>query len=227
MAKKTDKTEAQLAAVEETLGRTEQWIENNSKTLSTAVFVIVAAIALFLGYGKFYSEPLNNEAHAEMFMAEKYFETDSFNLALNGDGQYLGLIDISEDYGNTEAGNLAHYYAGICFLNLNDNESAIDYLSEYKGSDELLSSIALGSIGDAYMNLGDTDKAISHYEKAATNSANKFTAPIYHKRAALAHENIGNFTEALTHYKAIKKNYGNTQEGADIDKYITKVSLMR
>ena len=227
MAKKTDKTEAQLAAVEETLGRTEQWIENNSKTLSTAVFVVVAAIALYLGYGKFYSEPLNSEAHAEMFMAEKYFEADSFNLALNGDGQYLGLIDISEDYGNTEAGKLAHYYAGICFLNLSDNESAIDYLSEYKGSDELLSSIALGSIGDAYMNLGDTEKAINHYEKAASNSANNFTAPIYHKRAALAHENMGNFTKALTHYEIIKKNYSKTQEGADIDKYITKVSIMK
>ena len=162
-----------------------------------------------------------------MFMAEKYFEADSFNLALNGDGQYLGLIDITEDYANTDAGKLAHYYAGICFLNLNDNETAIDYLSEYKGSDELLSSIALGSIGDAYMNLGDTDKAINHYEKAASNSTNNFTAPIYHKRAALAHENIGNFNEALTHYEIIKKNYGNTQEGTDIEKYITKVSLMR
>ena len=31
MAKKTDKTEEQLAAVEETLSRTEQWIEGNSK----------------------------------------------------------------------------------------------------------------------------------------------------------------------------------------------------
>ena len=77
------------------------------------------------------------------------------------------------------------------------------------------------------MNLGDTDKAINHYEKAASNSTNIFTAPIYHKRAALAHENIGNFNEALTHYEIIKKNYGNTQEGTDIEKYITKVSLMR
>ena len=49
MAKKTDKTEEQLAAVEETLSRTEQWIEGNSKPLSTAVFAIVGVIALYLG----------------------------------------------------------------------------------------------------------------------------------------------------------------------------------
>ena len=219
MAKKTDKTEEKFAAVEETLTRTEQWIENNQKPLSTAVFVIICVIAIYLGYGKFYEEPLNLEAHAEMFMAEKYFETDSFRLALNGDGQYL------DDYSGTAAGNLANYYAGSCFLNLGDNESAIDNLSEFSSDDEMISSIALGSIGDAYMNLGEIDEAISYYEKAANNSNNKFTAPIYLKRAALAHESNGNYSDALSHYQSIKADYFETQEAADIDKYITRASL--
>ena len=34
MAKKKDKTEEQFAAVEETLTRSEQWVENNQKILS-------------------------------------------------------------------------------------------------------------------------------------------------------------------------------------------------
>ena len=64
-------------------------------------------------------------------------------------------------------------------------KSAIDHLSSFGADDEMISSIALGSMGDAYMNLGDSDQAISYYEKAAKNSDNKFTAPIYLKRAAL------------------------------------------
>lgn len=227
MAKKTDKTEEQLAAVEETLSRTEQWIEGNSKPLSTAVFAIVGVIALYLAYGKFYSEPLNEEAHAEMFMAEKYFETDSFNLALNGDGQYLGFSDVADDYSGTAAGNLANYYAGICYLNLGDNENAIDHLSSFSADDKMISSIALGSMGDAYMNLGDTEQAISYYEKAASNSNNSFTAPLYLKRAALAHESNGDYSDALAHYETIKADYSETQEAADIDKYITRASLMQ
>lgn len=227
MAKKTYKTEEQLAAVEETLSRTEQWIEGNSKTLSTAVFAIIGVIALYLGYGKFYVEPLNEEAHAEMFMAEKYFEIDSFNLALNGDGQYLGFIDVADDYSGTTAGNLANYYAGICYLNLGNNENAIDFLSSFNANDEIISSIAFGGIGDAYMNLGDSNKAISFYEKAAKNSDNKFTAPIYLKKAALVHENNGNYSDALEHYETIKANYSETQEANDIDKYITRASLMQ
>ena len=227
MTKKTDRTEEQLAAVEETLTNTEKWIESNQKILSRIVFVIVGVIAFYLGYDKFYAEPLNKEAHAEMFMAEKYFETDSFNLALNGDGQYLGFIDIASDYSGTSAGNLANYYAGICHLNLGDNESAIDLLSSFNANDEIVSSIAFGGIGDAYMNLGDSDKAISFYEKAAKNSNNKFTTPIYLKKAALAHESNGNYSDALEHYEKIKAEYGETREAADIDKYITRASLMQ
>ena len=160
-------------------------------------------------------------------MAEKYFETDSFNLALNGDGQYLGFIDIASDYSGTSAGNLANYYAGICHLNLGDNESAIDLLSSFNANDEIVSSIAFGGIGDAYMNLGDSDKAISFYEKAAKNSNNKFTTPIYLKKAALAHESNGDYRIALGHYEKIKAEYGETREAADIDKYITRASLMQ
>ena len=45
-------------------------------------------------------------------------------------------------------------------INLGDNESAIDHLSRFSADDEMISSIALGSMGDAYMNLGDSDQAI-------------------------------------------------------------------
>ena len=144
MAKKKDKTEEQFAAVEETLTRTEQWVENNQKTLSTIVFTIVGVIALFLAYGKFYLEPVNEEAQQELFKSVTYFEADSFNLALYGVNGEYGLLDIIDEYGSSDAGNLANYYAGISFLNMGDNESAIDYLSDFSSDDEVVSSIAFG-----------------------------------------------------------------------------------
>ena len=161
MAKKKDKTEEQFAAVEETLTRTEQWVENNQKTLSTIVFTIVGVIALFLAYDKFYLEPVNEEAQQELFKSVNYFEADSFNLALYGVNGEYGLLDIIDEYGSSDAGNLANYYAGISFLNMGDNESAIDYLSDFSSDDEVVSSIAYGSMGDAYMNIGEFDDAIN------------------------------------------------------------------
>mgnify|MGYP001380809959 CR=1 FL=1 len=147
-------------------------------------------------------------------------------LALYGVNGEYGLLDIIDEYSSTDAGNLANYYAGISFLNMGDNESAIDYLSKFSSDDEVVSSIALGSMGDAYMNLGDSDQAIYYYEKAANNSENNFTAPIYLKKAALAHEKNGNYSDALAHYEKIKVDYSETKEAADIDKYITRASLM-
>jgi tetratricopeptide (TPR) repeat protein len=223
--KKTDKTEEQFAVVEETLTRTEQWVENNQKTLSTIVFAIVGAIALYLAFDKFYVDPINEEAQQELFKSVSYFEADSFNLALNGVNGEYGLLDIIDYYGSTEAGNLANYYAGVCFLKTGDNESAIDYLSDFSSDDEVVSSVAYGSMGDAYMNTGEFDNAINYWTKAAFNSKNDFTTPIYLKRAAMALEEDGNLDRALEYYTIIQKEYSNSDEARDIDKFITRAQL--
>jgi tetratricopeptide (TPR) repeat protein len=223
--KKTDKTEEQFAVVEETLTRTEQWVENNQKTLSTIVFAIVGVIALYLAFDKFYVDPINEEAQQELFKSVSYFEADSFNLALNGVNGEYGLLDIIDYYGSTEAGNLANYYAGVCFLKTGDNESAIDYLSDFSSDDEVVSSVAYGSMGDAYMNTGEFDNAINYWTKAAFNSKNDFTTPIYLKRAAMALEEDGNLDRALEYYTIIQKEYSNSDEARDIDKFITRAQL--
>ena len=223
--KKTDKTEEQFAVVEETLTRTEQWVENNQKTLSTIVFAIVGVIALYLAFDKFYVDPINEEAQQELFKSVSYFEADSFNLALNGVNGEYGLLDIIDYYGSTEAGNLASYYAGVCFLKTGDNESAIDYLSDFSSDDEVVSSVAYGSMGDAYMNTGEFDNAINYWTKAAFNSKNDFTTPIYLKRAAMALEEDGNLDRALEYYTIIQKEYSNSDEARDIDKFITRAQL--
>ena len=223
--KKTDKTEEQFAAVEETLTRTEQWVENNQKTLSTIVFGIVAVIAFYLAYDKFYVESINEEAQAELFKCVNYFESDSFNLALNGVNGEYGLLDIIDDYGSSEAGNLANYYAGVSYLKMGDNENAIDYLGDFSSEDEVVSSIAYGSMGDAYMNIGEFEDAINYWTKAAFNSENNFTTPIYLKRAAIALEEKGNLDKAVEYYTTIQKEFSNSEEARDIDKFITRAKL--
>ncbi len=225
--KKANKTEEQFAAVEETLTRTEQWVENNQKQLSTFVFGVVAVIALYLAYDKFYVQTVNQEAQEELFVAVEYFEKDSFNLALNGVNDNLGRLDIRDGYGSTEGGNLACYYAGISYLNLGDNESAIDFLSDFSSDDDIVSSICYGSLGDAYMNIDEKGDAINYWTKAAFNSENKFTSPIYLKRAAMALEEDENFDKAVEYYTIIKTKYSTSDEARDIEKYITRAELRK
>ena len=222
MAKKGNKTDDQFAQIEETLSKTEQYIENNQENLVRIVGAIVVVIALFIGYQKLYIAPMEQEAQVDMFMAELYFQKDSFNLALNGDGQYLGFIDIADEYSSTKPGKLANYYAGLSYLNTGDFENAIEYLDDFSSDDIILSSLALGCIGDAYMELEDTDNALSYYEDAASYTENEFTTPRYMLKQAMIHESNGDYADALALYKGIEADYKSSPEGDGIEKYIAR-----
>ena len=222
MAKKGNKTDDQFAQIEETLSKTEQYIENNQENLVRTVGAIVVVIALFIGYQKLYIAPMEQEAQVDMFMAELYFQKDSFNLALNGDGQYLGFIDIADEYSSTKPGKLANYYAGLSYLNTGDFENAIEYLDNFSSDDIILSSLALGCVGDAYMELEDADNALSYYEDAASYTANEFTTPRYMLKQAMIHESNGDYADALALYKGIEADYKTSREGNGIEKYIAR-----
>ena len=224
MAKQTDKTDKQFAQIEETLSRTEQYIEDNQKSLVVIVGGIIVIIALYLSFTNFYLEPLEEEAHADMYMAEMYFEKDSFNLALNGDGQFLGFLDIADEYSLTNAGNLANYYAGLCYLHTKQYEDAIEYLSNFSSNDIILSTLTLGCIGDAYLELEENSKALKYYEKAAENNDNEFTTPRYLMKQANILEMNEEFEDALEIYNQIKEDYSKSQIAQDIDKYIVRAS---
>ena len=223
MAKKTNKIDDQFGQVEEALSKTEQYIEDNQKNLVRIVGGIVAIIALILGFNKFYLEPMNKEAQSEMFMAELYFQKDSFQLALDGDGQYYGFLDIIDEYSITKSGNLANYYAGLSYLHLDEYEEAIDYLKEFSSDDILLSTLALGCIGDAYLELGNTKKALKFYTDASNNSDNSFTSPRFLFKQAMIHESNEDYKQALSLYKIIQSDFKTSHEGNGIEKYISRI----
>ena len=83
-----------LQEVESALSRTEKYIEDNQKPLTIIILALVVAVIVFMGYKRFMVIPAEKEAQSQMFMAERYFEQDSFNLALYGDGNNLGILDI-------------------------------------------------------------------------------------------------------------------------------------
>lgn len=225
MAKKKKQQEDNLQELESALTRTEQFIEDNQKIISYVVGGIILVVVGFLGFNRFYLQPKENEALSQMFMAENYFEKDSFNLAINGDGNYLGLLDIIDDYGGTKSANRAKYYVGISYLYLGQYEDAIDYLEDFETDDLLLAPIKEGAIGDAYRELGDQDEALKYYKKAYSYNGNELTTPVYKMKAAELLESMNEYDKALVLYEQIKKDFPNSIEGTNADKYIARVKL--
>jgi len=215
-----DVTEERLEAVEEALTRTERILEKHQKNILTGIAVVIIIVLGYFSFQKYYVEPIENEASEQMWMAEKYFGMDSLQLALDGDGNYYGFLDIIEEYGITKSANLAHYYAGICYLRLGQYEDAIDYLGDFSSSDQILAPMALGAIGDAYMELGETGKAASSYLSAANKEDNAFTSPLFLQKAAWAYELEENFSKALQLQNRLKTDFPNSSEGREAEKYI-------
>lgn len=225
MAKKNAQQPDNLQELESALTKTERFIEENQKPITIAVIAVIVVVVAFLSINRFYVQPRQNEALSQMFMAENYFERDSFNLAINGDGNYLGFLDIIDDYKMTKAANLAKYYTGISFLHLGQFEDAIDYLDQFNTKDLLLGPIAEGAKGDASLELGDTDAAMKHYRKAYRMNENELTSPIYMMKAAKVLESMDKLNDALAIYQEIKKKFPESIEGQEVDKYIARLQI--
>ncbi len=227
MAKNAKQThqDKNLEGIEVALTRTEQFIEDNSKTLSFIVLGIVLAVLIFIGVKRWYITPLENEASQQMFMAERFFDKDSFNLALNGYGTFPGFLQIIDDYGITKSANLASYYAGICYLNLGDYSKAIKYLDDFKTKDVLVGPAKFSSLGDASVELGKYDDAIKFYNKGIEKYPNEFTTPIILKKEGIVYEKMGDYQKAVDSYETIQKEYPDSNEGKDIAKYIDRAKL--
>lgn len=211
----------------DTTHKVEDFYSRNKKNINIALIAIVAIVAGYFAYNNYYKAPREIEAQNAIFMAQKYFEVDSFSLALKGNDQFQGFEAVADEFGGTKAGNLAHYYAGICLLRTGAYQEAIDQLEKFSTSNELVAPLAEGAIGDAYVELADLDNGVKHYLKAAKMSKNKLTSPIFWKKAGLVFEEQKNYGEAVDAYSTIKNDYAEAQEAQDIDKYIARATALK
>ena len=222
MASKKEKTD-ELENVEHALTASEAFIEKYQKQILFVVAVVVLLVLAVIAFRNFYIQPREIEAENEMGKAQSMFAVDSFKVALEGDGNnIIGFKEIVSEYGITNSGNLAAAYSGICYYKLGQYENAINFLSQYDGEDNYFSIAVIGLIGDSYVELGDTSKALHYFEKAA-GYKNEVLSPIYLKKAGIVNESLKKPEKALKAYTEIKDNYPKSNESADIDKYIARV----
>ncbi|MBN2807470.1 MAG: tetratricopeptide repeat protein [Prolixibacteraceae bacterium] len=223
---KNIKQEDSLKDVEQALTRTEQFLENHLNLVLYVIGGLIVVILGFLGVQKYLIGPKNVEAQEQIFAAQNYFSIDSFDLAINGDGVSLGFLDIIDSYGSTKAANLAKYYTGISYLHLGDYELAIDYLKKFKTDDLLLAPLTQSAIGDAYVELGELDKASKAYNKALSLNENDFTTPTILAKLGVVYEELGQTEKALEVYQQLKKDYPNSSDAANIEKNIARINQL-
>ncbi|MBO5709990.1 MAG: tetratricopeptide repeat protein, partial [Rikenellaceae bacterium] len=192
--------------------------------------IIGAAVIIVAGifcYKNFVVQPKQEEASAQMYVAEQLFAVEKFEEALNGDGNNLGFLDVIKKYGSTPQGNLANRYAGICYMKLGQWNEAIKFLNQYKFKkgvpNEVLNAMNYGLLGDCYVQLNDYKNAKNFYTQAVNYSNNMLTTPMYLKKLGMILEQLNENTAALEVYKRIKYEFMNSIEARDVNKYIGRL----
>jgi len=211
----------------ETSHKVDNFYQSYKKQITTGIIAIIAIVGGYVAFKMFYIEPKEKEAQTAMYQAQVWFEQDSFNLALNGLGEMSGFLAIADEYGLTKSGNLAHYYAGVCYMRKGEFQNAIDMLDGFSTDNDLVGPLATGLKGDDYVELNDLDKGASLYMKAAGQSHNKITAPIFLKKAGIAFEELKSYDNAIRAYEKIKLEYAESSEAQDADKFIARATAAK
>lgn len=222
--------------LDEGASSTEEFLSKYQKPIFGVIIAVAIVIFAIIGYQKFIQDPNEIEAANEMNQAQQFFdsaieasgaEQDSlFTRSLKGGNGKFGFEDISSNYSGTKAGELSNYYAGISHLNIGNYQEAIEYLDKFKADDEILTPLAKGSIGDAFLQLDQPEEALDYFIAAANLRTNDFTTPKFLMKAAVTAISLKDGEKAEKYLNRIKDEFPNSVEAKNADIYLGQAEVL-
>ena len=226
----TKQNVAETVGLGQAMNRTEAFFEQNGRKFIYIFLGLLILAALVFGYRSLIVAPRAEKAAEMIAEAQARFEaeTPDFTLALEGDANGAGFLDVIDQYGSTPSGNLAKHYAGICYLKSGDLENAALYLAKFspvKGlPGALVNAQNYGLQGDVAVEQGDYAAAVKFYEKAIAAADNNMTAPLYLRKAGLAEKAQGNNAGAAAYFQRILDTYPSSMEAREAEKLLGSIN---
>jgi tetratricopeptide (TPR) repeat protein len=227
ISKKEIKEDALLTAYAEAT----TFYYENKKMLNyalTGLVVLVIGILIFVNNRKASNEKAQLE-FAKVFALYDAGSTEKsqFNAAIQGKPEQgiIGLKAIVDNYGSTEAGEIARFYLANSYFQLGQYDDALKQFDAFSGGDALLRSSALAGIAGCYEAKKEYAKAAPQFEKAAGVFAGNANAPEYLNSAARCYGLAGEKEKAVTLLKQLKKDYPTSQYARDADRFISQFSV--
>lgn len=220
MAKDTQ--ESKDLDIGEMYTRSELFLEKNKTPVTIAVIAVLVIVGGILGYKKFIIEPHEKQAQDMIWKAQYYFEIDSLDLALNGDGNYVGFTQVADDYGNTETGKLAKFYIAVIDHQKGDYEAALQFYKEADLDDDILRVMAVGNQGDVLVELGRPAEAIQQFTKAADLVKSDYTTPMFLMKAGILYEQQKDWKNAAKCFDRVATDYPGSPDANTAKKYAAR-----
>ncbi|HLB00325.1 MAG TPA: tetratricopeptide repeat protein [Bacteroidota bacterium] len=229
--KKIVKKELKQDTLLTTFARTEGFYYEHKKYVNYALTaLVIAAIALVI----FINNRRTNNAKASLELGRVMSILDAnpadpaaVTMAIEGRPEQgiAGLRKIVENYGGTDAGNLAKYYLGNAYCLAGAYPEAIESYRDFSGDDPLLVSGAKSGEGASLEALKQYDEAAKAFESAAKSDPRGISAPEHLNSAARCFALAGKQEEALRLLRKLKEEYPTSTFAREADRAITRITL--
>ena len=200
-----------------------EFYEEKKNVINTSVSVVLVLVVGYFVYTKMIKAPNEEKAANALTYPQMYFQADSLNLALNGDGKHKGMEKVAKQFSGTNAGNLASYYEGVAYLKMGEFPKAIKALQDFDGHGTLLAYQAWGALGEAYLETGNKGKAIENFKKATSDKDDVLLTPMYLYQLGLAYIANNQTKEAKDAFKRIRDEYPKSMQARDVEKELARL----
>ncbi len=203
-----------------------QFVDRNRAIAYGALGVVVLIAAGIVGYSYLQTQR-NAEAQQYLAPAVRLYEKGMFSEALEGTGIEMGLLGIAEEFGSTDAGNLAHFYSADALFRQGDLDRALEHFEQVEKSANYVGASALAGEAAVYEAKGEHRHAAELYKRAALVFPNEVQSPGYLIDAGRAFENAGDYARAIETYELVSKDYAESAQARNVDMLVARVEAKR
>jgi TolA-binding protein len=224
--KKLSKRELKEDALVKTYATVTTLYNENRRVISIAVTVFVILVIAAIIYGK--NRAANNvTATTELGGVFQLFDNGQYQLAIDGvpERNIKGLKAIVDNYGNSNAGDIARFYLADAYFNLGKYQDALDQFKKFSPTGETLEISRLSGIAGCYEGMGMYRDAAEYFEKAATKDPKDATAAENLSNAVRNAIAAGEKQSAIDLLKKLKKDYPTSTYGRDVDRQLAFLTV--
>jgi len=173
----------------------------------------------------YYHQQQEEAANQRLGQVLPVYEQGNYQQALDGTNNQAGLLAIANDYGNTDAGNLATFYAANALYRLEEYDRALTYFQQFEKGQDFIGASAYAAQAAIQENKGNFERAAELYEQAASQYQNKLTAPRFLLSAGQAYEEAGQYEAAMDVYQTIQDEYPDSDQAGSAEQYMARAKM--
>ncbi len=203
-----------------------QAVEQNRSIVYGILGLLTLLVLGVIGYS-YWQQHRNARGQELLAPAVSLYESGNYESALNGTDDTVGLLAIADDFGSTNAGNLARFYAADALYRVGEHDRALALFQDFRKDANYIGASALAGEAAIFEARGEHRQAGDLYKRAALLFPNEIASPGYLVDAGRAYEAAGRFDDAMDVYEMVSEEYPESNQARTVEILVARVEARR